>query len=112
MLESGLHDAYVIGAEWETTGEISLRLDIAITQGPHRGELVTISVPAATVDGAITPDFRAVCSHFSLDPPESVPDGDLEIAILAMPCTLAADGPRLGFATSRKFDERETGLDD
>lgn len=66
MLPDGTYDAFVV---WAEDDDGALKLDLTITSGPHKGEVVSISGPAG---------------------------GD-PLALTAMPCTLVVrDGrPRL-----------------
>ncbi len=66
MLPDGTYDAFVV---WAEDDDGALKLDLTITSGPHKGEVVSISGPS---------------------------DGD-PLALTGMPCTLVvSDGePRL-----------------
>ncbi len=66
MLPDGTYDAFVV---WAEDDDGALKLDLTITSGPHKGEMVSISGPAG---------------------------GD-PLALTGMPCTLVvSDGkPRL-----------------
>lgn len=103
MLESGLHEAYVVDAGWSGDDQVVLTIEMTIISGIHKGEMVSIEIPAGGADGRSSADLAAVCAHFALEPPSHVPDTNLELALMGMPCTLVTDGERIGFEGSGSF---------
>ena len=97
MLEPGLYECYVIDVSWTDSAEVALTIEMAVIAGPHKGEMISINVPAGTRDGGASDDLASVCAHFALATPTGVPDTYLELALMGMPCTLVTDGKQVRF---------------
>ncbi len=50
MLSDGIYDVIVVDAEAVDAGDEVVRLELAVLAGPHKGEVLTLTGPAAGRD--------------------------------------------------------------